>query len=352
MEGDDAPVETRTVGTSPATLEVPIRIPSTSDIAEVRSHPDDHLSPDLPSEYHHDEYDGRFHFVPAEHARQVHAEVAQEAASATTWEAEHAPLTPYVDDDEADDSDKENRDPRQENGEDAEGVPHSRQDAQRVGPHRRGRRGGRGRNSVGEAEDGPIRLYHPWTQRSIGVQRSESPIPDGYERNDKHNYIPFRIPDERGRAVPAKYVAVFMAANPYALGKLTSTGPAYTGEIHAAPRFNYRAPDSVQDLKELLPTWHQFVEVDTALSRIRDRSLTAEVHCYRHLMGRLQQLDEQMATIEKEMTTLLPQKHQCVDRLTRAQAVRRVRKEIGQRVRQALPWEEELSLQSNLGVRN
>ena len=76
------------------------------------------------------------------------------------------------------------------------------------------------------------------------------------------------------------------------------------------------------------------------------------VHRYRHLMGRLQQLDEQMAIIEKEMTTLLPQKHQCVDRLTRAQAVRRVRKEIGQRVRQVLPWEEALSLQSNLGVRN
>ena len=92
---------------------------------------------------------------------------------------------------------------------------------------------------MGEAEDGPIRLYHPWTQWSIGVQRSESPIPTGYERNDKHNYILFRIPDEHGRAVPAKYVAVFMAANPYALGKLTSTGPAYTGEIHAVPRFDY-----------------------------------------------------------------------------------------------------------------
>ena len=175
---------------------------------------------------------------------------------------------------------------------------------------------------MGEAEDGPTRLYHPWNQRSIGVQQSESLIPEGYEQNDKHNYIPFRIPDERGHAVPAKYVAVFMAANPYALGKLTSDGPAYTGEIHAEPCFDYRALDSVQDLKELLPTWHQFAEVDTAIACIKDRSLAAEVHCYRHLMGRLAQLDEQMATIEKEMATLIPQKHQCVDRLARAQAVR------------------------------
>ena len=201
-----------------------------------------------------------------------------------------------------------------------------------------------------ETEEGPIQLYHPWNQRSVGVQRSESPVP-GYEQNDKHNYIPFPIVNERGRAVPAKYVAVFMAPNPYALGKLTSDGPTHTGEIHAAPRFDYRDKGLVQDLQELLPTWHQFTEVDITLSRIRDCSLTAEVHCYRHLMGRLGQLDEQMATIEKEMATLLPQKHQCVDCLMKAQSVRRVRKEIRQQIRRALPWEEELSLQSNLGVR-
>ena len=351
VERDDDQMETRAVGTSPIAPEVPVRIPSTSDIAEVRCHPNNHLSPDLPSEYHHDEYDSQFHFVPSEHARQVHEAVAREATAATTWEAECTPLTPYVvTNTEAHDSDKENRDLNHEDSEDAEEVPRSRQDAQRMGPRRRGRRGGRGRNSVGEAEDSPIRLYHPWNQRSIGVQRSESPIPEGYERNDKHNYIPFPITNEHGCTIPAKYVVVFMAANPYALGKLTSNSPAYTGEIHAAPRFNYRAPDSVQDLKELLPMWHQFAEVDTALSCIKDRSLTAEVLRYHHLMGRLVQLDEQMATIEKEMATLIPQKHQCVDLLTRAQAVRRVRKEIGQRIRTVLPWEEVLSLQSNLGV--
>ena len=197
VEGGDDQMETRAVRTSPITTQVPIRIPSTSDIAEVRSHPNNHLSPNLPSEYHHDGYDSQFHFVPAEHARQVHAEVAREATIATTCEAEYTPLTPYVvTDTEAQDSDKENRNPNQEDGEDAEEVPRSRQDAQRMGPRCRGRRGGRGRNSMGEAEDGPIRLYHPWNQRSIGVQRSESPIPEGYERNDKHNYIPFRIPDE------------------------------------------------------------------------------------------------------------------------------------------------------------
>ena len=143
VEGGDDQMETRAVGTSLTTLEVPICIPSTSDITEVHSHPDDHLSPNLLSEYHHDECDGQFHFVPAEHARQVHAEVAREAAAATTWEAEYTPLTPYVvTDTDAHDSNKENRNPNQEDGEDAEEVPPSRQDAQRMGPRRRGRRGG------------------------------------------------------------------------------------------------------------------------------------------------------------------------------------------------------------------
>src|ERR1700761_2318654 len=160
-----------------------------------------------------------------------------------------------------------------------------------------------------------------WNQRSVGVQHSESPIPDGYNQIHKDCYIPFPIVNEHGHTIPAKYMAVFMAANLYTLGKLMADGPVHTREIHAAPCFDYKEPGSIQNLKELLPTWHQFVEVDTALSCIKDCSLTAEVHCYCHLMGQLGQLDEQMATIEKEMAKLIPQKHQCIDRLMKAQAV-------------------------------
>ena len=337
MARSDNQMEEGATGASSVTDQVPVCIPSTSDITEVHSNRNDHLSPGLPTEYSHDEYDGKFHFVPEEHARQVHEYITRRAAVATTCKEEYTPITPYVVSDDDHHSDKENRDPNQEDYEDAEEVSGNHQDAQRMGPRCRGRRGRQSRQSVVETEEGPIWLYHPWNQRSVGVQRSESPVPDGYERNNKHNYIPFPIINEHGRAVPAKYVAVFMAANPHALGKLTSDGPAHTGEIHAAPHFDYREQGSVQDLKELLPTWYQFVEVDTALSRIKDRSLTAEVHRCRHLMGRLGQLDEQMATIKKKMATLIPQKHQCVDRLMKVQAVRCVRKEIGQHIRRALP---------------
>ena len=128
VEGGDNQVEARADRASLTALEVPVHIPSTSDIAEVCNHPDDHLSPNLPSKYHHDEYDGQFHFVSEEHAHQVHAEAGREAAVATTWEAEYTPLTPYVVTDTDDhDSDKENHDPNQEDYKDAKEVSGDRQ---------------------------------------------------------------------------------------------------------------------------------------------------------------------------------------------------------------------------------
>ena len=112
VAGGDDQMKKGTAGASSATDQVPVRILSTSDIAKVCCDPDDHLSPNLPSKYHHDEYDGRFHFIPGEHARQVHEAVAWEATVAATWEAEYAPLTLYiVTDIEEHDSDKENHDP-------------------------------------------------------------------------------------------------------------------------------------------------------------------------------------------------------------------------------------------------
>ena len=140
--GDDQ-MEEGAAGASLTADQVLVHISSTSDIAEVRCNPNDHLSPNLPSEYHHDKYNGQFHFVPEGHARQVHEAVAQEAPPVTTWEAEHTPLITYVvTDTEENDSDKENRNPNQEDREDAEGVLRNCQDAQRMGPRRRGRRGG------------------------------------------------------------------------------------------------------------------------------------------------------------------------------------------------------------------
>ena len=134
VEGSHDQVVEGATGASVTTDEVLVRIPSTSDIAEIHADPDDHLSPSLPIEYSHDEYDGKFHFVPEEHACQVHEYIAREAAVATTCEEEYMPITPYVVLEDDHDSDKENCDPNQEDYKDAEGVSRDRQDAQGMGP--------------------------------------------------------------------------------------------------------------------------------------------------------------------------------------------------------------------------
>ena len=141
MARSDNQMEEEATGASLTMNQVPVHIPSTSDITEVCSNPNDHFSPGLPAEYSHDEYDGKFHFVPEEHARQVHECITRGAAVATTCEEEYTPITPYIVSDEDHDSDKENHDPNQEDYEDAEEVPRNRQDAQGMGPHCRGHRG-------------------------------------------------------------------------------------------------------------------------------------------------------------------------------------------------------------------
>ena len=179
-----------------------------------------------------------------------------------------------------------------------------------------------------DAEEGPIRLYHPWQTHSIRVQAgcSTSPIPCFFELNRGPAYIPFTITNDQGQKVLAKYILVHMTANPYALGKLTSEGPTKWGEIHAAPRYDYhRTQDySDDDLHEILPSWHKSLDVNMALVEMHDRSLQAKVHRYRCQMAHLKQLNDQMKAIQAEMFTIIPKKHQCVECLSRAQALPRI----------------------------
>ena len=70
---------------------------------------------------------------------------------------------------------------------------------------------------------------------------------------------------------------------------------------------------------------------------MHDRLLQAEVHQYRCQMARLKQLNDQMEAIQAEMFTILPKKHQCVERLSWTQALPCVRKQIRPRMRDVTP---------------
>ena len=143
--------------------------------------------------------------------------------------------------------------------------------------------------------------------------------------------------------VPAKYISVHVTANPYSLGKLKSDGPTKWGEIHAAPRYDYSYVKgySDNDLHELLPTWHESLDVDAMLLKMCNRSLQAEVHWYQCQMTRLKQLNEQMEAIQAEMFTIIPKKHQCIEHLSWAQVLPCARKQIGQCIWDVAPYKAE-----------
>ena len=193
------------------------------------------------------------------------------------------------------------------------------------------------------AETGPIRLYHPWQLHSVGVQagRSMSPIPRFFELNQGPGYIPLLITNNQGCNVPAKYISVHMTTNPYTLGKLKSDGPTKWGEIHTAPRYDYSHVKRYSDdnLRKLLPSWYESLNVDVALVEMRDCSLQAEVHWYRCQMMHLKQLNDQMEAIQAKMFTIFPKKHQCVERLLQAQVLPCIGKQIGQRIQDVTTYE-------------
>ena len=202
-----------------------------------------------------------------------------------------------------------------ENNEDAAPVSQVCQVAERMGHGRsQGRQNGRG---MGEAEEGSIRLYHPWQTHLVSIQvapRPLSPIPNGFKMNHRPQYIPFHIVDRDRATVPAKYVKVKITNNPHAYGMLHSTGEVYKGLVHAVlvldithvPRLG------VDDLVSLHFDYTDVLCIDNALARVGDRSLVAEVHRFRHIKRWFAELDEQMKTLESEMWALQTRQRQCV----------------------------------------
>ena len=188
---------------------------------------------------------------------------------------------------------------------------------------------------MGEAEEGPIRLYHPWQTHSVGVQvaqRPKSPILSRFEMNHGPQYVPFHIVNRDGVMVPAKYVKVKMTNDPYAYGMLNSTGEVYKGLIHAAPVLDItRVPClGTNDLVSLCFNYVDTSHIDNVLAHVGDKSLCAEVHCFCHIKKQFMELDAQMKTLESEMWALQTRQRQCIGQLEKADILRRIDHERGQ----------------------
>ena len=72
---------------------------------------------------------------------------------------------------------------------------------------------------------------------STRTPRQASPTPPGFVLNVHPNYIPFKLVDDKtGQQIPAKYVQLFLNNDdPYAYGKMSSTGPTFIAKIQATP---------------------------------------------------------------------------------------------------------------------
>jgi hypothetical protein len=206
-----------------------------------------------------------------------------------------------------------------------------------------------------EDSDGEPLVTHGWICQTLlkpplrfaaksSTSRAVSPVPEGYELNVGRSYIPFNILNEYGQETPAKYVEVHPEADPWARGRMSSAGAVYSGPVHVAPKRD-RQYDIVYDedyekeqLRFFLPSYERALQVEHTLHLIPDRALGLEVQRYRHYSQRIQELEDRIAKMEDEMYDYILGRHECVVRLGKADAVRRIRSRMPQDIRRTAPY--------------
>ena len=159
------------------------------------------------------------------------------------------------------------------------------------------------------------------------------------------NYIPFKLVDDKtGRQIPAKYVQLFLNNdNPYAYGKMSSTGPTFIAKIQAAPDTDTweKADYKVEDTQYFDAKYHDRAEVDAAVSRLCDPSLQAEVRRYRAARYQHRMIARKIDRLEGELYAMGMKKCASLRRLMAANAKARIEAKRDEEgfVRVALPWE-------------
>jgi hypothetical protein len=186
-------------------------------------------------------------------------------------------------------------------------------------------------------------MYAPGTPQ-CQTNRTPSPTPDGFIRNQGLNYVPFCIPTTNGRGVaPAKYVMVRMGINPTVVGCMYKGGVVYQGDVHAAPSHDHgdRVPDYTHEqLCHFRSDYTVRDEVDEVLEHIGDKSLLAEVSRFRGMMDAMKRLQDEIREREDELYCCGNDNCKCVRCLERARALRRVfeEEEIANGLRVITPW--------------
>ena len=159
------------------------------------------------------------------------------------------------------------------------------------------------------------------------------------------NYIPFKLVDDKtGCQIPAKYVQLFLNNDdPYAYGKMSSTGPTFIAKIQAAPDTDtWEKPSyAAEDTQYFDAKYHDRAEVDAAVSRLCDPSLQAEVRRYQAAHYNHRMIARKIDRLEGELFATGMKKCASLRRLMAANAKARIEAKRDEEgfMRVALPWE-------------
>ena len=117
-----------------------------------------------------------------------------------------------------------------------------------------------------------------------------------------------------------------MTSNLYVIARLTANGPDYRGKLHAMP---YNGPEEVEPLTDevmrmLEPDFPAAEHVSTALQRMNDRTLWAEVIRYRAKVSEIDRIRVQCEELQRRCYMVGLEMGLSRQRLQEARAVQRI----------------------------
>ena len=125
-------------------------------------------------------------------------------------------------------------------------------------------------------------------------------VPEGYVLNEGADYIPFDIHLPSGEMKPAKYVKVKYGEDPLVYGMVDGDHHQYVESFQATP-FPSAGPLRTYTSAQLefFEEGHDLhPEVDSAMYHLYDKSILAEVECYRINKKKLQQEYEELRQVQ------------------------------------------------------
>jgi hypothetical protein len=172
------------------------------------------------------------------------------------------------------------------------------------------------------------RLYRAEEHSPVSRQRVETPPPVGFKHNRGVHFIPFQIRDAQGQLHPARYTQLVFTADPFVLAYRRGSDQQYGKSVHAEPQYDEPSPTYTDDDLVFLDQNSAFRQsVDTACMAMNDLTVTAEVHRYRCLQAGYEAKEEELKKKIAKLDKLGSMRRQCVLRLQRANAIKRIEDE-------------------------